>query len=456
MLPDSPVTRWFAAKYGTPTPAQAAAWPHVAAGRNVLIVSPTGTGKTFAAFLAVLNDLALAHARGGLTDAVHCLYVSPLRALSYDLEKNLTGPLREIYGPDPPIRVGLRTGDTPAAERARQAAKPPHLLLTTPESLGILLSQQKWLGVLRHVRRVIVDEVHALAENKRGAQLGLSLERLDHLGAEGGQEPLAVSRQPSAIQRLGLSATVAPLDEVAGFLAGAGRPCDVVDVSADKRVELDVYTPLQREPYPAAGYTGARLLRELAALVQVHRTTLVFTNTRSGAETATFRLKEALPELAERIECHHASLDRDVRQDVEDRLKRGELRAVVCSTSLELGIDIGSVDLVVMLASPKGVARALQRAGRSGHSIRTVSRGLLMATNLNDLVECCATARLARRRHLDTLRLPEAPLDVLAQHLVGMGCTARWTCAGARALVRGAWAYRGLTDGDFDDVLDYL
>lgn len=456
MLPESPVTRWFAAKYGTPTPAQAAAWPRVAAGRNVLVVSPTGTGKTFAAFLAVLNDLALAHARGELADAIHCLYLSPLRALSYDLEKNLNGPLREIYGAEPPIRVGLRTGDTTANERAKQAAKPPHLLLTTPESLCILLSQEKWLGVLRHVRWVIVDEVHALAENKRGAHLSLSLERLDHLRATAGQEPSAVSHRPSAIQRIGLSATVAPLDGISRFLVGAERECEIVDVSADKRLELDVYTPLQREPYPAAGFTGVRLMRELAALVQAYRTTLVFTNTRSGAETATFKLKEALPDLADRIECHHASLDRDVRQDVEDRLKRGELRAVVCSTSLELGIDIGSVDLVVMLASPKGVARALQRAGRAGHSLHTVSRGLLMATNMNDLVECCATARLARRRHLDTLRLPAEPLDVLAQHLVSLGCTARWTRAGALTLVRRAWLYRGLSEASFNDVLDYL
>lgn len=457
MLPDSPVTRWFAARHAAPTPAQAAAWPLVAAGRNVLIVSPTGTGKTLAAFLAVLNDLALAHERGALTDTLHGLYVSPLRALSYDLEKNLNGPLREIYGEAPPIRVGLRTGDTTPHERAKQAARPPHLLLTTPESLGLLLSQEKWLGVLRHVRRVIVDEIHALAESKRGAHLGLSLERLEHLRAAAAPpaDPKHGSRDPG-LQRIGLSATVAPLDEVAGFLAGAGRECEIVDVSADKRIELDVYTPLRREPYPAAGYTGERLLRELAALVQTHRTTLVFTNTRSGAENATFRLKEALPGLADRIECHHASLDRDVRLDVEDRLKRGELRAVVCSTSLELGVDIGSVDLVVMLASPKGVARALQRAGRSGHSLHAVSRGLLMATNMNDLVECCATARLARRRHLDALRVPDAPLDVLAQHLVGMGCTARWTRAAALGLARRAWPYRGLAEADFQDVLDYL
>jgi ATP-dependent Lhr-like helicase len=249
---------------------------------------------------------------------------------------------------------------------------------------------------------------------------------------------------------------VAPLGEVAQFLAGAGRECQVVDVSTAKRIELSVHTPLAREPYPAAGFTGVRLMRELARLVQAQRTTLVFTNTRSGAESATFWLKNALPALADRIECHHASLDRDVRQEVEDRLKRGELRAVVCSTSLELGIDIGAVDLVVMLASPKGVTKALQRTGRSGHDIRSTSRGLLMATNVNDLVECCATARLARARHLDPVRLPIAPLDVLAQHLVGLGCTGRWSRADALALVRRSRVYHDLAETEFNDVLDYL
>ena len=245
--------------------------------------------------------------------------------------------------------------------------------------------------------------------------------RLDQLRIEG-DPPL---------QRIGLSATISPLAEAGRFLVGTHGECEIIDVSTKKKVELKVYTPLRKEPYPPSGFTGERLVKELGALIEKHRTTLVFCNTRSGAEATTFWLRENFPEIASAIECHHASLERDVRREVEDRLKRGELRAVICSTSLELGIDIGSVDVVVMLATPKGVSRALQRAGRAGHNIHSVSRGVLMATNVSDLVEACATVRLARARHLDEIRIPDAPLDVLAQHLVSMGCTQRWSRADA-------------------------
>jgi len=479
----SPVTEWFTRTYGKPTPVQAQAWPAIAQGKNALLVSPTGTGKTLAAFLAALHELAAIAERGELENRIYLIYISPLRALGYDLEKNLNAPLQAIYGEKPPIRVGLRSGDTSSSERQKQFTKPPHILLTTPESLCLLISQEKWLPVLSGIRWVIVDEIHALAENKRGAHLSLSLERLDELvrsskfkvqgsklpgGQMGGEDSLDVDvsgvsastagRIPAAhcVQRIGLSATVAPLDEVARFLVGTTAQCEIIDASAEKRIDLRVYTPLGKNPYPVAGYTGERLIKELGRLVLANRTTLIFTNTRSGAESATFWLKDALPELAEQIECHHASLDRDVRQEVEDRLKRGELRAVVCSTSLELGIDIGSIDLVVMLSTPKGVSKALQRTGRAGHNIHSISRGLLMATNINDLIECCATALLARTRHLDNVRLPIAPLDVLAQHLVSIGCTAKWSRAEALALIRRAYIYRNLSEGDFNDALDYL
>ncbi len=351
-----------------------------------------------------------------------------------------------MYREQSPIRVALRTGDTSPAERQRQLHRPPHILLTTPESLCLLLSQPRWLPALQRVRQVIVDEVHALPDNKRGAHLSLSLERLEDLASI--RRP---DREPPGIQRIGLFATLAPLDEAARWVVGVGRECVVLDVSAAKAVDLRVYSPLSRHPCPPAGFTGVRVRRELARLIAEHRTTLVFNNTRSGAEAGAFHLKQILPALAERIECHHASLDRDVRQDVEDRLKRGALRAVVCSTSLELGVDIGAVDLVVMLSSPKGVTRALQRAGRSGHDLRQVS-GLLMATNVNDLVECCATALLARTGHLDAIRPPRAPLDVLAQHPVSMGCTARWPRALALRLVRRSRTYRDLPEAEFNAV----
>lgn len=465
-LSASSVTEWFARTYGKPTPVQAQAWPAITAGKNALLVSPTGTGKTLAAFLAALHELAAMAHQDGLENRIYILYISPLRALGYDLEKNLQAPLQAIYGKDSPIRVGLRSGDTTSYERQKQFDRPPHILLTTPESLCLLMSQPKWLPILAGIRWVIVDEIHALAENKRGAHLSLSLERLEELVRNSKlkaknsktirHETKNQKPETRSIQRIGLSATVAPLDEVAKFLVGTHGQCEIIDASADKRLDLKVYTPLAKNPYPPSGFSGARLIKELARLVVANRTTLVFTNTRSGAESAAFWLKDALPELAEQIECHHASLDRDVRQDVEDKLKRGELRAVVCSTSLELGIDIGSIDLVVMLATPKGVSKALQRTGRAGHNIHAISRGLLMATNINDLIECCATALLARTRHLDNVRLPTAPLDVLAQHLVSMGCLAERERADALALVRRAYVYRDLSETDFDDVLDYL
>ncbi len=445
--PESRVQAWFRAKYGQPTPAQRAAWPRIEAGANVLIASPTGTGKTFAAFLAVLDALVREHAAGTLSHTLQVLYVSPLRALSYDLEKNLTAPLHELFGEKPPLRVELRSGDTASSQRARQAAKPPHILLTTPESLCVLLSQERWVEHLAQTRWLILDEIHALAGNKRGAHLSLSIERLAEL---------VQSRRGQPLQRIGLSATISPMAEVARYLAGTDGQCETIDVSAKKRIELGVYTPLRKNPYPPGGYTGERLVKELGQLIQKQRTTLVFCNTRSGAEATTFWLRERFPTLAPVIECHHASLERDVRRAVEDRLKRGELRAVICSTSLELGIDIGSVDLVVMLATPKGVSRALQRAGRAGHNIHSVSRGLLMATNISDLVEACATVLLARASKLDDVRIPRAPLDVLAQQLVSMGCTRRWGRAEAFALVRRSLPYADLLREEFNEVLEYL
>jgi ATP-dependent Lhr-like helicase len=447
-LKASPVTRWFSNTFDEPTPAQIAAWPKIQEGKNVLIISPTGTGKTLAAFLSVLNELALREAEGALKASIYAIYISPLRALSYDLEKNLQSPLRAIYGGKPPIRVGLRSGDTSSYARQQQFLSPPHILLTTPESLSILLSQTRWLAALSTAHWIIVDEVHSLAENKRGSHLTISLERLEQI--------VRSSESPRTLQRIGLSATVAPINEVAGFLVGTNRTCEILDVSAAKKLDLRVYSPLSRNPYPPSGYTGERLIKELARLVAANRTTLIFSNTRSGAEAATYWLHNALPEFSAQIECHHASLDRDVRLEVEDRLKRGELRAVVCSTSLELGIDIGSVDLVVMLSTPKGVSKALQRTGRAGHNIKAVSRGLLMATNMNDLVECCATVLLARSRQLDEIRIPQAPLDVLAQHLVSMGCIRAWQRTEALALVRQAYPYRNLSEADFDAVLEYL
>jgi ATP-dependent Lhr-like helicase len=436
---------WVTRRFGRLAPAQELALPHVLARRDLLLTAPTGSGKTLAAFLGVFDGLARAHDDGGTGPGVLAIYVSPLRALAYDIEKNLRSPLQELGWPF--VEIGIRTGDTTAAERARLRRRPPHILVTTPESLLLLLAQPAQAAAFARVRWVIVDELHALAESKRGSLLALALEQLAELRAAEGSPPPV---------RIGLSATVHPLPLMRDFLCGPGRTAAIVEVHDDREPELEVFSPLREHPYPAAGYTGMRIVAELRDLIETRRTTLVFTNTRSGAEAIGLRLRQAMPKLAEEIEVHHGSLDRSVRLDVEDRLKRGELRAVVCSTSLELGIDIGSVDTVVMVGAPKGVARALQRIGRSGHSLGESSHGVLVATNINDLAECVVTRRAMRRRELEPLRLPENPVDVLAQFLTVLAVSGNRTPDEAFALVRRSHPFHSLRRADFDRVLRYL
>lgn len=438
---------------GRLTEAQELTLPHILAGRSVLLSSPTGSGKTLAGFLGVLDHLTREHEAGTLKDGIHAVYVSPLRALTYDIEKNLRTPL-EGAGLSEVVRVGMRTGDTTASERAKLRRKPPHILLTTPESLAIMLPQKAFAEALGHCRFVIVDELHALAENKRGAHLAVSLERLEcgaGLPSESGCE---LKTRPTLV-RIGLSATAAPLELLARFLTGS-RACEIVQATKARTRRVEVLSPLRRDPYPPAGYTAQRVLEDIAGIVMRHRSVIVFCNTRSGTESIAIRLKEALPKLAGKIEAHHASLDRDVRLEVEDRLKRGELRAVVCSTSLELGIDIGSVDCVVMISTPKGISRALQRIGRSGHSIDQESHGILVATNVNDLMECVVCAEMTREARLDPVRVMERPLDVLAQHLVGLAMETKHTPDACFEVIRRAFPFQDLTRGEFDRVQNYL
>jgi ATP-dependent Lhr-like helicase len=436
------IARWLAKKFGEPTEVQVAAVGHVLQGRSVLISSPTGSGKTLAAFLGIFDHLVRLRAAGGLPHGTVAIYVSPLRALAYDLQKNISRPLAELGFDD--VRVGLRTGDTSPKERAAQKRKPPHILVTTPESLALLLSQPSWLPALGERRFLVVDEIHALAENKRGTHLMVTAERLQAL------------RPDAPLCRIGLSATLAPLATVGEFLTGPGRTCEIVTATTVKKSIVEVFTPLRKNPYPPAGYTANRTLKELSGLLASFRTTLIFTNTRSGAESIGLRLKQLLPKWAGRIEVHHASLDRQIRLDVEDRLKQGKLRAVVCSTSLEMGIDIGFIDLVIMVSAPKGVSRALQRLGRSGHALNETSRGVLVASNINDLVECAVTARMMDARRLENVRIPEGAADVLAQHVVGMAASGDWTENEMFALVRGAYPYRSLGREKFEEVLRYL
>lgn len=468
------LSAWFRNRFAHFAPAQLHAVPEILAGQSLLLTSPTGSGKTFAAFLSVFDHLAKAHDAGELPSGMAAVYVSPLRALAYDLRKNLQEPVSELGWSW--LRIGARTGDTTPKERAAQRRKPPHILVTTPESLTLLLSQPGWIAAFRATRFFIADELHALAENKRGAMLMVAAERLEEVvaarlttsqlddapGSSAGLRPASPpvterGAEPRAtLVRIGLSATVAPLETVAEFLVGPGRPCRIAEITQTKPARIEVFSPLREHAYPPAGYTATRVLKELGALLVQKETTLIFTNTRSGAETIGLRLKQQLPELSDMIEVHHASLDRGLRLDIEDRLKRGELRAVVCSTSLEMGIDIGSIDLVVMVSAPKGVSRALQRIGRSGHSMGRTSHGILVASNINDLAECAVTARMMSRRELERVKIHENPLDVLAQTLVGLAVFGSVTPEEAFDLVRRSYPFRTLPRALFDRVMRYL
>jgi ATP-dependent Lhr-like helicase len=436
------LAHWFRATYGRFTDAQLRCVPSILARQSILLTSPTGSGKTLAGFLGIFDALLRELDLGPLSLGVRCLYVSPLRALTYDIGKNLRAPIAGMRL-EKDLLVHVRTGDTSASERGKFKRRPSHFLVTTPESLAVMLAQESYALNLAGCHFVIVDELHSFAGNKRGVDLALSLERLEEL--TGGR-----------ICRIGLSATAAPLDLLGRFLAGDDRPCKIAEAKIEKESIVEVFSPIRRKPYPPAGYTGVRLYAELAELIRSRQSVLVFTNVRSAAEQIGLRLKELLPELADRIETHHASLDRSVRLEVEDRLKDGELRAVVCSTSLEMGIDIGAVDLVVMVATPKGVSRAIQRIGRSGHSLNKSSHGVLVATNINDLVEATATALLVRQGALDPIRILAQPNDVLAQHIVGMAALRPIAADDVFAIVRRAYPFRELEREEFDHVLEYL
>lgn len=442
------VAAWFSAAFPKFTHAQILCVPAILDRKSILLTSPTGSGKTLAAFLGIFDALVRKLEAGTHTSAAQCIYVSPLRALAYDIGKNIRAPINGM-GLEKELRIALRTGDTPSSERAKFRERGAQILITTPESLAVMLAQESYARHLGECEFVVVDELHSFAGNKRGADLTISLERLERLR-------LQKNARARALCRIGLSATAAPLEVLARFLVGQGRKCRIAEAHTEKESLVEVFSPIRHKPYPPAGYTGVRLYAELAELIHRRQSVLVFTNVRSAAEQVGLRLKELLPDLAPQIEIHHASLDRSVRLEVEDRLKNGELRAVVCSTSLEMGIDIGAVDLVVMVATPKGVSRAIQRIGRSGHSLDRSSHGVLVATNINDLVEATVTAKLVRERALDPIKIQEKPYDVVAQHVVGLAAAAPVESDEVFALVRRAYPFRDLTREEFDRILQYL
>src|SRR5918995_4059252 len=425
-----PVRTWFEQTFDAPTPAQAQGWPAIASGSHTLIQAPTGSGKTLAAFLWALDR---AEPGGG----TQVLYVSPLKALNYDVQRNLRGPLAGIGSK---LSVAVRTGDTPPKERAAMLKQPADILITTPESLFLMLTSRA-REILRSLGTVIVDEVHAVAGTKRGAHLALSLERLERLTA-------------GPIQRIGLSATQRPLDEIGRFVSG-GRPIELVDAGRSKELDLRVVIPLEdmREP-EEGGSIWPSMYPELLRLVEEHRSTIVFVNNRRLAERLALRLNE----LAEKdiARAHHGSLAREQRLEVEELLKRGQIPCLVATSSLELGIDMGAVDLVVQVESPKSVARGLQRIGRAGHDLGAVSKGRIFPKYRADLLESAVVARRMREGAIEETVIPRNPLDVLAQQIVAICAEEEVAVDDLHELVRGAYPFSDLSRQQLENVLDML
>lgn len=447
------LSQWFKEKFSSFSPPQKYAVKEIHAGENTLITAPTGSGKTLSAFASILSELITLSEHDALENRVYCVYVSPLKALNNDIERNLNEPLKDIkamakkLNKKIDVRVAVRTGDTPQSQRSAMLRHPPHLLITTPESLAILLNSPKFVELLRNVKWLIIDEIHSLAENKRGTHLSLSMERLQLLSPE--------------LVRIGLSATISPIDEIARFLVGfkdgRERACKIADVQFLKKLDLNVISPLNDLINASHERLNNEMYAKLHELIQKHKTTLVFTNTRSGTERVVHNLKERYPKFyGSNIEAHHSSLSREHRLRVENRLKKGELKVVVSSTSLELGIDIGFIDLVVLLGSPKSISRALQRIGRSGHKLHDEIKGRMIVMNLDDLVECSVLAKNALEKKLDRIHIPLNALDVLSQQIYGMAIERQWNIDELFKVIRQSYPYHELGLHDFFEVIKYL
>jgi len=443
------VREWFVAKFGTPTEPQELGWPHILARKNTLICAPTGSGKTLAAFLACIDVLVRKALAGDLLDQTEVLYVSPLKALGNDIQKNLDIPLGEILQLAhqrgflmPEIRTAVRSGDTLIRDRLAMQKRPPHILVTTPESLYILLTAGKSRELLRTVRTLIVDEIHAVADDKRGTHLALSLERLE-----------ALTAQP--LTRIGLSATQKPIELVGQFLTGGDRPAPIiVEIEQRRRLDLAIEVPSSELGPIASNEMWDEIYQRVANLVQQQRSTLIFVNTRRLAERLAHHLAALLGEDA--VASHHGSLSRVRRLAVESKLKAGEIRALVATASLELGIDIGSVDLVCQIGSPRSISVALQRAGRAGHWRGAIPKSRFFATTRDELLECAALVRAIHLGELDRIEIPQAPLDILAQQVVAACAAEDWQEDDLFALVRRAFPYRHLERKDFDEIVAML
>ncbi|NUQ30418.1 MAG: DEAD/DEAH box helicase [Acidobacteriaceae bacterium] len=460
-----PVVReWFLRRFGSPTEPQIAGWPAIVRGEPVLISAPTGSGKTLAAFLVCIDALLRQAIEGRLDASTHVVYVSPLKALSNDVQKNLDGPLREIQALAlergylcPEIRTGVRTGDTPAKDRAAMLKRPPHILVTTPESLYMMLTALKARENLRRVRTVIVDEIHAVADDKRGSHLTLTLERLDALVR--GENRLAAGGMLTGLseapQRIGLSATQNPIELVGNFLVGAGeRAVTIVQVGQRRHLDLAIEVPSEELGSVTSNRMWDEMYDKLAALTETHRSTLVFVNTRRLVERLAFNLAERLG--AEHVAAHHGSLSRALRLDAEQKLKNGESKILIATASLELGIDIGDVDLVCQIATTRAVAVAMQRVGRAGHWRGAIPKGRFFATTRDDMMEQAALIRAMRSGDLDKLEIPPAPKDVLMQQIVAAVGAEPWREDDLFAVFKRAWPYRDLERTTFDELIALL
>ncbi len=471
------VDKWFFNKFKSFSLPQLYGVMEIHSRNNILVSAPTGATKTLTAFLSILNELIDSSEKGILQDKIYCVYVSPLRALSRDVEKNLKEPLAEmekIAGKKFGIRVMARTGDTTQSEKTRMLKTPPHILITTPESLAILLASKRFIDHLQDVEWCVVDEIHALADNKRGVHLSLSLERLSALS--------------SHMTRIGLSATISPIEEIAKFLVGyekvnegsrskskigdlsgksnakrkdgkwQERNCKIVNVQFIKDLDIEVLSPVKNLIGTEHEVMHKKMYELMHDLIQEHKTTLVFTNTRAATERVVDYLKDKFPRLygVENLGAHHGSLSRELRTDIEDRLKKGKLKAIVSSTSLELGIDIGYIDLVILLGSPKSVARAIQRVGRAGHQLHQTAKGRIIVLDRDDLIECSVLLKSAIEKRIDKIHLPTNCLDVLAQQMHGIAIQNMISVDDLFDLVRGSYCYQNLKKTDFLEVLSYL
>jgi len=449
------VASWFEQKFGSPTEPQRHGWPAIQSGAHTLIAASTGSGKTLAAFFAALDQLFREGLAGTLKDETRVLYVSPLKALSNDIHKNLEEPLTGLRAAllaseqrDVEVRAAVRTGDTPAAKRQALTRRPPHILVTTPESFYLLLTSQSGRKLLATVRTLILDEIHAVVANRRGSHLALSMERL-----------AALVNGP--LQRIGLSATQKPIEEVARFLVGArnldsagNARCTIIDAGYLRQLDVAIELPGSALEAVMSNEVWAEVYHRLAALIAAHQTTLVFVNTRRLAERVTRHLSELLGE--DKVTSHHGSLAAKLRLDAEHRLKAGELKALVATASLELGIDIGSVDLVCQLGPTRSIATFLQRVGRAEHKRGGLPKGRIFPLSRDELVECVATLRSIGGGELDSLHIPPKPLDLLAQQIVACAACEDWEEEKLFELMRSAYPYRDLTREEFADVLRML